>query len=97
MREKLLEQKLCKEVKNFGGLALKFVSPGFNGMPDRILLMHGGRLSFVEVKAPGEKARRLQLSRHRLLKRMGFKVFILDGEEQIPKIIKETIGENDGI
>lgn len=87
MREKTIEQKLVTAVKKHGGICPKFVSPGFDGMPDRILLLPHGRFAFVEVKAPGEKPRPLQLARHRLLRRLGFKVYVLDSEEQIGGII----------
>lgn len=59
MREKLIEQKLVKAVKAAGGLCPKFVSPGMAGMPDRLVLLPGSRLAFVEVKAPGKKPRPL--------------------------------------
>ena len=89
MREKQIEQKLVKATKNMGGIAPKFVSPGFDGMPDRIVLLPGGHIGFVEVKAPGEKPRPLQLSRHGLLRRLGFKVFVLDDEQQIGGLLDE--------
>jgi len=89
MREKITEQKLTKAVKNMGGIAPKFVSPGFDGMPDRIVLLPGGHIGFVEVKAPGEKPRPLQLARHGLLRQLGFKVFVLDDEQQIGEILDE--------
>ena len=89
MREKQIEQKFVRATKNMGGIALKFVSPGFDGMPDRIVLLPGGRIGFVEVKAPGEKPRPLQLSRHGLLQRLGFKVYVLDDEQQIGGILDE--------
>ena len=89
MREKQIEQKLVKTTKNMEGIAPKFVSPGFDGMPDRIVLLPGGHIGFVEVKAPGEKPRPLQLSRHGLLRRLGFKVFVLDDEQQIGGLLDE--------
>lgn len=89
MRERQTEQKLVKSVKAAGGIAPKLTSPGFDGMPDRMVLMPGGCIGFVEVKAPGEKPRPLQLSRHRLLRQMGFKVYVLDGAEQIGEIIDD--------
>ena len=89
MRERQIEQKLVKAVKTAGGIAPKLTSPGFDGMPDRMVLMPGGYIGFVEVKAPGEKPRPLQLSRHRLLRRLGFKVYVLDGAEQIGGIIDD--------
>ena len=89
MREKFIEQKLVKAVKAAGGIAPKFTSPGFDGMPDRIILMPNGRMAFVEVKASGEKPRALQLSRHRLLRKLGFLVYVLDDVGQIGGIIDE--------
>ena len=56
MRERQIEQTLAKSRKRRpGGIAPKFTSPGFAGMPDRLVLMPGGHIGFVEVKAPGEK------------------------------------------
>lgn len=89
MREKAIEQKFVAAVKAVGGLALKFISPGFDGVPDRIALLPGGKMAFVEVKAPGEKPRPLQLARHRLLRRLGFRVYVLDDESQIGGIVDE--------
>lgn len=89
MREKTIEQKLCQATKQRGGICPKFVSPGFDGMPDRIVLLPMGRIGFAEVKAPGKKPRPLQTARHKLLTRLGFKVYILDSEDQIGGILDE--------
>ena len=89
MREKQIEQKFVRATKNMGGIAPKFVSPGLDGMPDRIVLLPGGHIGFVEVKAPGEKPRPLQLARHGPPRRLGFKVFVLDDEKQIGGILDE--------
>ena len=89
MREKVIETKLKQAVRHSGGLALKFVSPGFNGVPDRLLLFDGGRAAFVEVKAPGQKPRPLQVHRIEQLRRLGFKVFVVDDTEQIGGVISE--------
>lgn len=89
MKEKQIEQKLRLAVKEAGGIAPKFTSPGFDGMPDRIVLLPGGHMAFVEVKAPGEKPRPLQLARHKLLRNLGFQVYVLDDEQQIGGILDE--------
>lgn len=89
MREKEIEKKLTLAVKKLGGICPKFVSPGFDGMPDRIVLLPMGRFGFVEVKAPGKKPRPIQISRHKLLQRLGFKVYVLASEEQIGGILNE--------
>ncbi len=59
MREKNIEQKFVKAVKSAGGIAPKLTCPGFDGMPDRLVLMPEGRIGFVEVKAPGKEPRPL--------------------------------------
>ena len=89
MKEKQIEQKLIRAVRRFGGLALKLVSPGFNGVPDRLLLFMEGKVAFCEVKAPGQKPRPLQVHRIEQLREMGFKVFVIDGVEQIGGMIDE--------
>ena len=90
MREKETERKLVRAVKRVGGICPKFVSPGMDGMPDRTVLLPGGKIGFVEVKAPGRKPRILQVRRHRQLRNLGFPVFILDDPEQILDIIGEV-------
>lgn len=87
MREKKIESKLCKAVKQTGGLCLKFVSPAFNGVPDRIVLIGGGKIAFVEVKAPGETLSPIQRKRKWQLERLGFKVFCLDDEEKVEEVV----------
>lgn len=87
MRERDVERSFCQEVKKAGGLALKFVSPGWSGAPDRLVLFPGGNLAFVEVKAPGEVPRPLQKRRKRQLEIMGFSVFVLDDPNDIKNLI----------
>ena len=89
MREKDIEQQFAREVKKYGGIAPKFVSPGFSGMPDRLVLFPDGLVGFVEVKAPGKKPRPLQAARHEMLKRLGFRVYVIDAAAQIGGIIDE--------
>lgn len=96
MRETFIERKLITEVKRCGGLCLKFISPGTAGVPDRILLMPGGRMAFVELKAPGQKPGKLQLRRHARLRTLGFPVYVLDNPENIPALVEKIRGGGDG-
>lgn len=89
MLEKEIEKQLVVETKRMKGLALKFTSPGFVGVPDRLLLLPGGKLAFVEVKKEGEKPRPIQISRHKLLRKLGFKVYVIDSKKQIKEILNE--------
>ena len=89
MREKQIEQKLVSEVRRRGGICPKFTSPGFDGIPDRLVLMPGGHLAFVEVKAPGKKPRPLQEARHQQLRKLGFLVYTLDDTAEIGGILDE--------
>ena len=87
MREKLIEQNLIQAVRRMGGLAPKFTSAGWAGAPDRLVLLPGGYLAFVEVKAPGKTLRPLQVKRKRQLEALGFRVYCVDRLEQISEIL----------
>jgi len=89
MTEKYIEQKLVKAVKAMGGMALKFTSPGFDGVPDRIVLLPMARMAFIELKAPGKKMRPLQVRRKRQLEALGFLVYCIDGVDQIGGVLDE--------
>lgn len=93
MTEKYIEQKLVRAVKERGGIAPKFVSPGLDGVPDRIVLLPMGRMAFVELKAPGKKMRPLQVKRKTQLEALGFLVYCVDGIEQIDEVLKEMGGD----
>lgn len=87
--EKYVEQKLVTKTKKMGGLAVKFVSPGLDGVPDRLILFPGGKVAFAELKAPGKKLRPLQEKRKQTLEGLGFRVYVIDNVEQIGGILYE--------
>ena len=89
MLEKTIERKLVEAVKAMGGIAPKLTCPGFDGMPDRFVLLPKGKIAFIEVKSPGERPRPLQESRHGMLRRLGFPVYVLDNETAIRRILDE--------
>ena len=93
--ERQIEQRLVTETRKRGGMALKFVSPSFAGMPDRLILLPDGKMAFVEVKAPGQKPRPLQVKRHAMLRKLGFKVFVLDAASDIPMMLKKVVVGDD--
>ncbi len=89
MRERDLERQLRDRLKAAGCLALKFVSPGYTGVPDRIVLIPGGRIVFVEMKAPGGKERPRQSYVQAILRRYGFAVFSgVDSAEKIGEVVR---------
>ncbi len=92
MTEKDIESKLRDKVKNLGGRAYKFVSPGQAGVPDRLIVLPGGKVGFAELKKPGEKPRRLQYAQIRFLKNLGCIVRVIDSENQIDEFIQEIAG-----
>lgn len=75
MLEKDIERYLRGCVKALGGWCLKLVCPGFTGMPDRLILLPGGSICFVELKRPGQQERQRQKFVQARLRRMGFVVF----------------------
>lgn len=83
MREKEVEAALVKAAKKRNGVALKFVSPGLSGVPDRLVLLPDGKIGFIELKAPGKKMRLLQEKRKSQLERLGFLVFCLNNKEEV--------------
>ena len=89
MLEKQIEAKLREGIRKVGGLAVKLVSPGFAGIPDRLILMPGGRLAFVEMKAPGKVPTKLQQARIEKLRKMGFYVFVLDTPASVADFVED--------
>lgn len=90
MLESYYENKLKTRVKalGHGARCLKFVSPGFSGVPDRMILLPGEHLIFVETKKPGEKERKRQEYVHGILRKLGFEVFAtVDSMERIEVVI----------
>ena len=73
--EKYIEQHLVRSITRMGGLCIKLSCPGFAGMPDRLILMPGGRIAFAETKAPGKKERPIQCAVQEQLRRLGHTVF----------------------
>ena len=88
MLERFIEQKLVARVKREGGLCPKFVSPGSDGWPDRLVLMPGGKIAFVELKAPQGRLRPIQVQRHAQLRDLGFSVFVVNDPDQIPEVLE---------
>lgn len=86
MKEQIIEQALIQAVKARKGLCWKFVSPGTAGVPDRIVLMPGGRVGFVELKRPGGKTRPIQTKRIEQLHALGHKTFVVDRLETIEEV-----------
>ena len=83
MRESEIEKRIRVYVRSRGGLCLKWVSPGFTGVPDRIILMPGKRIVFAEIKRPGEKLRPRQERVKAQLEAFGFTVLRVTGEEDL--------------
>ena len=94
MKESTIETRLRKAVERAGGKCAKWVSPGVTGVPDRIILMPGGRVYFAETKAPGKHERARQEYVQRKLRALGFEVFSsVDSAEKIEQIIETITAE----
>lgn len=91
MTEASIEKRLTMKVKGNGGLALKLMSPGFAGVPDRLVLFNGSKIAFVELKAPANKLRALQRKRKKQLEGLGFKVFKIDSYEAVDRMLEEMV------
>ncbi|WP_462385380.1 PDDEXK family nuclease [Intestinibacillus massiliensis] len=95
MREKEIEAYLRTAVREAGGVAFKFVSPGNDGVPDRLVCLPGGRVAFVELKAPGKGPRPLQIHQMGRLKQLGFRVEVIDSKGQVDDFVEGL--KQDGI
>ena len=90
LSEKQVESRLRIKVRAAGGRALKFVSPGFCGVPDRLVFMPGGRIYLVELKAPGKKPSKLQLRVKAMFEELGFRYHVIDSYEAVEGFINEV-------
>lgn len=95
-REATIEDYFRRKIRRHG-MALKFVSPGTSGVPDRILLLPKGQVRFVELKASGQKPRKLQQVLFRRFADLGSPVVVLDSKEAINKFIESLGGESLGV
>ena len=89
MLEKQVERKLVDGVRKLGGVAVKFVSPASNGWPDRLLLLPGGRMWFIELKSDTGRLSVLQAARIRVLQQLGFDARVLKGAEQVKQFLQD--------
>ncbi len=89
MRESELERRFRRIVERMGGRAYKFVSPGNAGMPDRIVVLPGGRIGFIELKRPGETPGKLQRFRQEELSGLGCYTAVVDSAESAEAAIDE--------
>jgi len=88
VRESDIEKYLRNKVHAAGGRAYKWVSPGNNGVPDRIVMLPGAPDLFVELKAPGKKPTALQVVQHKMLRELGRYVIVIDSKEQVDRLIE---------
>lgn len=93
--EAYVENYLRDKGKEYGFLCWKFVSPANAGVPDRVIIGHGV-IMFVEVKAPGQKARQLQLAVHKQMREHGADVRVIDTREGVDALYKELLAKADG-
>lgn len=91
--EKAIEKYLSREVGKLGGLSLKYANANPTGYPDRLICLSGGRAAWAEIKSQGKKPTKIQLIRHEELKRLGFKVWVIDSRQKVKDLIKELQDE----
>jgi hypothetical protein len=87
--EKTIEQYTIKAAEARGGKAVKFSSPSFRGVPDRLVLFPGGRAGFLELKGDGGKATKLQLFWIKTLRELGFKAAVADSKQSVDAFLDE--------
>lgn len=88
--EKYLERKLVAQIKGLKGECIKLLSTHLTGLPDRLCLLPEGVVVFAEIKTTGEKPRRIQEVIHNRLRSLGFRVYIVDTDEALQKLIQDV-------
>lgn len=83
MQERKLENRFKKDVKKLGCLSLKMWCLSVSGLPDRLVLIPGGKLVWVELKRPGKQAEGLQPIQHTRLRQLGFLVFTISNDDEL--------------
>lgn len=91
MREKDIEKYLREQVKKVKGIAYKFESPGNAGVPDRIVILPGNNIHFVELKAPGKKSTALQVNQQRKISNLGCSVWVIDSKEKVDVFLGQEV------
>lgn len=91
--EKYIERTLVKAAKALGGRALKFYSGIETGYPDRLVMMPGGKIAWVELKSKGEKPTKVQAIRHQELKDLGFQVRVIDNANDAAELPGRMVGD----
>lgn len=88
MKEYTVEKHLVQKTQECGGACLKFTSPGTAGVPDRIVILPGGKIGFAELKAQGKKPRLVQRAVLRVLYRLGCRVAAIDNKKSAEGFIR---------
>lgn len=91
--EKDIEKYLRDKIKKAGGVAYKFISPGNNGVPDRLICLPTGKAIFVELKAPGKEPKPHQNLQINRLRNLNFKVFVIDSFEKVDALLEMIYAE----
>lgn len=91
MRESEIEAKLKNAIENVGGKFFKFVSPGNDGVPDRIVILKGGKVLFVELKTSTGRLSPIQRYQIKKLEDLGCKVYVVKGPDEAEKFIEEVV------
>lgn len=93
MRESTIEKYFRVAVERIGGLAPKWTSPGNRGVPDRIVILPGGRVVFVELKAPGRQLQPLQRRWAKTLRSLGHQVYKIESVDDIDRFIRVVMAD----
>lgn len=87
--EAAIEQRLKAGIEARGGLCLKLNPTAYRGIPDRMVLLPGGELIFIELKKPSGRLSRLQGHWRVMLERLGFEVLTLWSDVDVDQFLRE--------
>ena len=90
MRERDIEKWLRHQIESMGGLAFKFTSPGNDGVPDRLAVLPGGTIYFIELKTDRGRLSPLQVWQRDRLRQLGVNVAVIKGMDEAAEFIEEV-------
>lgn len=93
MQEKEIEKRFKRAIEKKGGLCFKWVSPGTRGVPDRIVLLPGGKMYLVEMKRPGGVCSPVQKLLHKKIEALGTRVYVVASDEEADRLLEEWAHE----
>ena len=89
--EKVVERKLVELTNLNGGMCIKLLIFHLLWLPDRLCIFPKSKIIFIETKTTKQKPRQIQLFMHDKIRKLGFRVEVVDTVEKVAEVIEDVI------